>query len=222
VLDVDPTKPGDLGVLRGHIARNNPQCKAILESLTSASSSSSSSSSSPSESDPNVLESEVLVIFTAAHHYVTPKFYVETKPTTGKVVPTWNYSAVQVYGKVRVYHLSSDPATGEFLQKQVHDLSQLCEKGIMGYTGEDGRQSSWKVTDAPDKYVEIQKKGIVGLEITVDAFEGKVKMSQELRKGDREGVVEGFRKLDTDLGRAVAKTVEERSEIKEAQKEQQV
>jgi transcriptional regulator len=56
----------------------------------------------------------------------------------------------------------------------------------------------------------------------VDAFEGKVKMSQELRKGDRDGVVEGFRMLDTDLGRAVAKTVEERSEMKEAQKEQQV
>jgi predicted FMN-binding regulatory protein PaiB len=33
---------------------------------------------------------------------LTPKFYVETKPDTGKVVPTWNYSAVQVYGKATI------------------------------------------------------------------------------------------------------------------------
>lgn len=36
------------------------------------------------------LEEEVLVLFTSqVQHYVTPKFYTETKPVSGKVVPTW-------------------------------------------------------------------------------------------------------------------------------------
>ena len=44
-----------------------------------------------------------MVLFTSpVQHYVTPKFYTATKPATGKVAPTWNYAAVQVYGRLRV------------------------------------------------------------------------------------------------------------------------
>ncbi|KAK9245701.1 hypothetical protein V1506DRAFT_226921 [Lipomyces tetrasporus] len=51
------------------------------------------------------------------YHYVTPKFYTETKPTSGKVVPTCDYySAVQVYGAARIYF--------DTRSKQVSDFSR--------------------------------------------------------------------------------------------------
>lgn len=214
VLDVDgdaaDASEPHLGRLRGHMARQNPQSKAMIEHLT------------PSESRPNpgnVVETDVLVLFTAEpHHYVTPKFYVETKPSTGKVVPTWNYAAVQVYGRAKVYFDSKSEETSAYLQKQIGDLSQTMETGIMGFTGEDGRPGPWKVSDSPDKYIELLKKNIIGIEIEITKLEGKFKMSQEMRKGDRDGVVAGFKALESETAKAVSSLVQERGELKDAQK----
>lgn len=67
---------GGNGVLRAHLARPNPQWKAIAEGA------------------------ETLVIFTGVERYVTPAWYA-TKRESGKVVPTWNYVTVQVRGPAR-------------------------------------------------------------------------------------------------------------------------
>ncbi|KAJ1710959.1 transcriptional regulator [Aspergillus flavus] len=210
VLDIisdDPDAPVK-GRLRGHMARQNPHSKTFIEALNAA--------GLPSASP---LQQEVQVLFTAnPHHYVTPKFYTETKPATAKVVPTWNYAAVQVHGKATIYHDSSSPESAEYLQKQIQDLSELCETSVMGYTGEGGRPDSWKVTDAPERYIDIMKKNIIGIEITIEDIGGKFKMSQESTKGDREGVIQGFENLGTDVGRDVAALVRERGETKDAAK----
>lgn len=191
------------GTLRGHMARQNPQAKAMIEALQAQSTTASQ------------LEEEVLILFNGpAHHYVTPKFYTETKPDTGKVVPTWNYSAVQAYGKITVYHDAKSEHTNEYLTKQLHELSQQSETEIMGYTGKDGKADSWKVTDAPDRYIELKKKGIIGIEIRIERLEGKAKMSQEMAEGDRRGVVDGFTRLGTENGNEMARTVEERGELR--------
>lgn len=98
----------ELGRLRGHLARQNPQSKAIIEEINSLKSVSSST---------NVLEYDVLIIFTSpAHHYVTPKLYTETKPASGKVVPTWNYAAVQVYSRAKVFIDPKLAETSNFLK----------------------------------------------------------------------------------------------------------
>ncbi|KAK4689466.1 transcriptional regulator, partial [Tremellales sp. Uapishka_1] len=189
VLDPPSTETpdGSFGVLRGHIARANPQTKAILAALAS--------STTPSSE----LTDEVLILFQSpVHSYVTPKFYTETKPDTGKVVPTWNYSAVQVYGKVKVYHENND-ATSAFLQTQVEDLTDLQEQTMGG---------KWKVGDAPKRYTDLLKKGIVGLEIKIEKIEGRFKMSQESTDGDWKGVVEGFRGLETENGKQMSEVVE--------------
>ncbi|KAE8147352.1 transcriptional regulator PAI 2-type [Aspergillus avenaceus] len=210
VLDViseDPDAPVK-GVLRGHMAKQNPQAKAIIESLNTAGLPSASS-----------LQQEVQILFTGQyHHYITPKFYTETKPDTGKVVPTWNYSAVQVHGKAKIYHDGASPETSEYLSKQIHDLSQLCETSIMGYTGQNGAKDSWKVSDAPDRYIEIMKKNIIGIEVTIEDIGGKYKMSQESSKGDREGVIRGFESIDSDVALNMAALVLERGKIKDAAK----
>lgn len=64
---------GKHGRLRGHIARANPQCKAI-EALAASG-------------------GEALAIFQGPHAYVSPNWYA-----TGGKVPTWNYQAAHLYG----------------------------------------------------------------------------------------------------------------------------
>ncbi|EWZ87335.1 hypothetical protein BFJ63_vAg12276 [Fusarium oxysporum f. sp. narcissi] len=205
ILDVqDEGSDTELGVLRGHIARQNPQSQAMIETLENSGS--------------NVLDQEVLVLFTAtSHHYVTPKFYTETKPTTAKVVPTWNYAAVQAYGRATVHYDSKSETSSKFLQKQLEDLSEQTETSIMNYTGKGDRPGPWKASDAPERYIEMMKKNIIGIEISIHRLEGKFKMSQEMRKGDRDGVIQGFGSMESDTCQVIATMVQERSDLKEAQ-----
>ncbi|KAH6689675.1 transcriptional regulator PAI 2-type [Plectosphaerella plurivora] len=204
VLDVvDNTSETELGTLRGHMARANPHSKAMMDALTAP--------DRPSTAEANFLEQEVLVLFSSpTHHYVTPKFYTETKPDTGKVVPTWNYAAAQAYGRARIYFDTKAPETSEYLSRQVDALTRQCEGSIMGYTGQDGRPGPWEVSDAPERYVDLLKKAIIGIEITIDRLEGKFKMSQESTKGDVQGVVRGFEAMESDVAQDMAKMVKER------------
>lgn len=163
------------------------------------------------------LEDEILVLFNGPFdHYVTPKFYTQTKPESGKVVPTWNYSAVQAYGRIRVLCDSKSERTAGFLQTQIEDLTRLNE-GLMGYStdGGEGEKKAWEVGDAPKNYVDILKKNIIGIEMRVEKLQGKFKMSQEMSVGDREGVVSGFEGLGTEAGDGMARTVKQRGELKD-------
>ncbi|KAK9479403.1 putative FMN-binding domain-containing protein [Lipomyces japonicus] len=191
------------GRLRGHMAKQNPQAKALIESITSSSS--------------TTLEQDVLVLFTGSDHsYVTPKFYTETKPTTGKVVPTWNYAAVQVYGKATIWVNSKSAETSNFLNKQISDLSLLAETSIMGFDGKPN--APWTVSESPERFIELLKTNIIGIEISITHISGKFKMSQEMGKLDREGVIEGFKNLGTEKGDRILKLIKQRSDIKEASK----
>lgn len=206
ILDVqDESNETELGKLRGHMARQNPQSQTIIENLTASGS--------------KVLEQEVLVLFTTTpHHYVTPKFYTETKPATGKVVPTWNYAAVQAYGKASFYFDSKSEVSSAFLQQQIEELSQHSETSVMDYTGRGDRPGPWKVGDAPDRYIEIMKKNIIGVEIEITRLQGKFKMSQEMGEGDRIGVVKGFERLESDVGKEISRLVDERGRMKKTDK----
>ena len=206
VLDLPEEYGGAEPRLRAHIAKQNPQVKAMIEAVN--------------EKPPNVLEldNDVLVLFNGKYdHYVTPKYYTETKPSTGKVVPTWNYSAVQVYGKLSLYYDSKTPEAGAFLAQQVHDLSQHTETSIMGYTGGQKPQP-WKVADAPESYTDILKRNIVGIEIKITKIEGKFKMSQEMRPGDRDGVAQGFANMGNETGTAISELVKERAALSDLKK----
>ncbi|KAB8225695.1 transcriptional regulator PAI 2-type [Aspergillus novoparasiticus] len=205
VLDVeDDSSDTELGVLRGHMARQNPHAKAMMHSATST---------TPEVTTGGVqLPNEVLVLFIGpVHHYVTPKFYTDTKPATGKVVPTWNYSAVQAYGKATVYFDSSTESTN-YLSQQITDLSQHAETSVMGYTGEE-KKGPWKVSDAPGPYITIMQKNIIGIKVEITKLGGKFKMSQEMGEKDRAGVIGGFESLGTEMGTEIARTIVERQDL---------
>jgi transcriptional regulator len=205
LLDVaDEASSAELGNLRGHMAKRNPHSKALVEAIQAHNASNGS------------LETEVSILFNGpVHHYITPKFYTETKPATGKVVPTWNYSAVQVYGKATILFDPKTKETGAFLTNQVQDLTKHAEGSIMNYAGGE-RPSAWEVSDAPASYVELLQKNIIGISIKVERLEGKFKMNQEMGKRDREGVIQGFEALGTEQGQKMAKSVEERGALKDA------
>lgn len=206
--DFENCKTG-LGRLRGHIARQNPQVKAIIDSFAT----STASSTAP------YLIDDVLVLFNGpVHHYVTPKFYRQTKPDTGKVVPTWDYEAVEVYGKAKVYFDTKSATFGAFLATQLHDLSEYMETSVMGY-GKPNSIRSWKVSDAPERYIELLTKNIIGIEIEITSMAGRFKWSQEKPLVDRTGVIEGFRDMNRADSVQLAEKVAERAAIFDAEKE---
>ncbi|AYG02235.1 FMN-binding negative transcriptional regulator [Gryllotalpicola protaetiae] len=120
--------------------------------------------------------SPALLIVTGPDAYIHPGWYA-TKAETGKVVPTWNYSAVHLSGPITVH---DDP---EWLRAAVTELTE---------THEAGRPDEWAVADAPADYVEMQLSGIVGIEVAVERVEGKAKLSQNRSEEDRRGVVAGL------------------------------
>lgn len=50
----------------------------------------------------------------------------------------------------------------------------------------------WALSDAPETYIEVMLRGIVGFRFAITRLEGKWKMSQNREVKDRAGVVEGL------------------------------
>jgi transcriptional regulator len=119
---------------------------------------------------------ESLAIFTGAQAYISPNWY-PSKREHGKVVPTWNYVAVHAYGTLRII----DDA--EWLRRLVTRLTDLHE----GFSA-----VPWKVTDAPDAFIDQMLNGIVGVELALTRVEGKWKLSQNRPASDQAGTVAGL------------------------------
>jgi transcriptional regulator len=121
-------------------------------------------------------DTPALAIVAGPQAYVSPSWYA-TKQEHGKVVPTWNYSAVHLSGTLTVH---DDP---EWLRGLVTRLTELHESS---------RPEPWAVTDAPTTYVDKQLRAIVGLELRIVRVEAKAKLSQNRTDEDRAGVVAGL------------------------------
>lgn len=135
---------GGRGTLRAHLAQGNDHWRSL-------------------DGQP------ALVIFQGPEHYVTPSWYA-SKARTGRVVPTWNYAAVHVRGRVHVHH------DRERLRALVGDLTARMEAG---------RADPWQVDDAPADYVSRMLDGIVGIDVEIEHLEGKLKLGQNRSAEDR-------------------------------------
>jgi transcriptional regulator len=150
-LMLDPD-PAPYGTLIGHLAKANPHARAA---------------------DAGV---QTLVIIQGPDGYITPSYYA-AKREHGKVVPTWNYTAVHAYGTLEVF---DDPG------RLLGVVTRLTERN------EIPRAQPWAVSDAPDDFVQGMLRGIVGIALPIVRLEGKVKMSQNRPAADIAGVVEGL------------------------------
>jgi transcriptional regulator len=132
--------------------------------------------------------SPALVVVTGRDAYVSPSWYA-SKAEHGKVVPTWNYSAVHLRGRVRVH---DDPAWVLDLVTRLTDHHEA------------DRRDRWHVTDAPEDYVRKNLRPIVGVEVVVASVEAKAKLSQNRSDADRSGVAAGLTADGVDPGGLVA------------------
>ncbi|HEY0812255.1 MAG TPA: FMN-binding negative transcriptional regulator [Pseudonocardia sp.] len=136
-------------------------------------------------------DAPALLIATGPQAYISPSWYA-AKAEHGKVVPTWNYSAVQLSGTAQVH---VDP---DWLRKAVTDLTEVHERD---------REPPWHVTDAPEPFIAGQLGGIVGIEIAVTDVTAKAKLSQNRSAADQRGVVEGLQADAHRDGQAVAEAM---------------
>ena len=139
--------------LLGHVAKANPfwQCTAA--------------------------GAKALVLFSGPNGYISPSYY-PSKREHGRVVPTWNYTAVHMRGPVS-FVLDDDDWKLDLLNK----LTQQHERN---------RASPWAVADAPEDYIQRMLNAIVGVEIIVESIDAKWKLSQNQPHNNKEGVVSGL------------------------------
>jgi transcriptional regulator len=136
---------------------------------------------------------ESVAIFSGPQAYISPSFYA-TKAESGKVVPTWNYEVLNVYGRL-VIHDDAD-----WVLNLVTMLTNRHEQ--------QRRTQPWQVTDAPESYTRAQLRGIVGIELVISKVEGKAKMSQNQPERNRTGVVAALKASDEPHDQVVADRVD--------------
>ena len=75
---------------------------------------------------------------------------------------------------------------------------------------EASRPVPWKTTDAPTTFIASQLAAIVGVELSVNSIEGKLKLSQNRNEADQAGVVAGLNSQGDAAAEAVADMMETR------------
>ena len=126
------THPDGNRYLHGHLARANPQWRDWRP------------------------DDEMLVVFTGPHAYISSSWYDHIN------VPTWNYIAVHVYGRLRIIE-------GDELYASVKSLTDKYEAKSRRPVTMEG---------LPSELVERELKAVVGFAIEITEIQGKQKLSQ--------------------------------------------
>ncbi len=147
---------GEGFVLSGHFAAGNPQCDAIGS------------------------DAEALAIFAGPHAYISPSWY-ETHPA----VPTWDFAAVHVYG--RLTPLSEADAI-------MADLQLMAAHDPAGFN----------VTAMQPDYRARMMAGIRAFRLTPARVETQWKMSQNRSPADRRRVMAALRQQGDSVAEQVA------------------
>lgn len=143
-------------VLMGHLAKANPQWKHFKNNL------------------------EVLCIFNGPHSYVSSSWYQEEE------VPTWNYIAVHVYGKLKIIE---GAALMEHLKKLVDKYEYDSKDPI-------------KIENL-SKNTMKQVRGVVGFQIEIGEIQAAYKLSQG-REHDHSKIIQELQENQNAGSKAIA------------------
>ena len=121
----------DKNLFSGHISRENPQADSLKDG------------------------DEVLAIFTGPHTYISSSWYDHEN------VPTWNYIAVHVYGKIRILNY----------EETVASLKLLVDKY------ESKQEKPLRIEDLSEKTMR-QARGVLAFEIEITDIQAQKKLSQ--------------------------------------------
>jgi len=133
----------DANALRGHFAKANPHWRAL---------------------DSNA---DVLVSFVGPNAYISPSWY-----RTAGQVPTWNYVAVDVRGRIEILPERADRLA------IVTDLSARHERAF---------ERPWTIDKVPAASLAALLDAIVAFRISIERIEAKAKLSQNRSVVDAEG-----------------------------------
>ncbi|WP_185288552.1 FMN-binding negative transcriptional regulator [Chryseobacterium lactis] len=144
--------------LETHISKVNPQAKTLKNG------------------------DEVLCDFLGAHAYISSSWYDHIN------VSTWNYEAVQIYGKVELMNHDE-------LYTHLETLTAKYEKF---------QQCPMMVKDMGKEFVEKEMKGAFGIKITPSEIFIKQKLSQNRKEHDFYNIVSHLEESTDDNAKKVA------------------
>ena len=144
-------------ILEGHISKENPQWQGFAEN------------------------DQILAIFSGPHSYISPSWYDHEN------VPTWNYIAVHVYGKIKIIE-------GETV---IESLKRLVDKY------EQNSENPVRIEDLSQKTM-MQSRGIVAFEIEIEEIQAQQKMSQNRDAKNYQNIISELEKTNTNQSIAVA------------------
>ncbi|NNT72238.1 FMN-binding negative transcriptional regulator [Flavobacterium sp. IMCC34852] len=136
-------------ILVGHVSKLNPQAESFKNS------------------------DEVLAIFSGAHTYISSSWYDHEN------VPTWNYLAVHVYGKVTIYNH----------EQAVNSLKKLVDKY------EVKSEKPVRVENLSEKTMR-EARGIIAFEIEVTGIEAQKKLSQNRDDKNYQNIISELEKTN--------------------------
>lgn len=116
-------------------------------------------------------DKEVMAIFSGNHAYISSSWYDHEN------VPTWNYEAIHVYGKITL-------TEGDVMKSQLSKLVDKYEKGM---------QCPVSVATMTPEFYNREVKGIVGFEIEITAIQAISKLSQNRNAENIDRIVEGLK-----------------------------
>jgi transcriptional regulator len=136
-----------------------------------------------------------LVVFHGANSYISPSWY-PSKKEHGKVVPTWNYVVVHASGRPRAI------LDRQWIRNHLRELT---------YEHESGLPDPWKLSDAPESYIDEMVSLLIGIEIPIESLIGKWKVNQNRPTADRVGVIAALESIGDDRSKEMASLVRERN-----------
>jgi transcriptional regulator len=129
-------------ILYGHIAIENPQGKGLTN------------------------DSQILAVFSGPHTYISSSWYDHEN------VPTWNYIAVHVYGKIKVLDY----------EDSIKSLKKLVDKY------EANSENPVRIEDLSEKTMR-QARGIIAFEIEINEIHAVKKLSQNRDEKNYQNII---------------------------------
>lgn len=137
---------------------------------------------------------EVIVLFRSTFDsYISASWYLR-KEIDHKIVSTWDYSAVHVKGKPTI--IAEKDKILEIVTKITAE--QEAKRKVP-------EEKRWKVSEAPERYIDGMLGAIYGLEIEITEIKGKFKLNQDHTKKELDNLVKNYKEeLGGDLGEKMA------------------
>ena len=144
-------------ILWGHISKENPQWNGFID------------------------DDQILAVFSGPHSYISSSWYDHEN------VPTWNYIAVHVYGKIKIIE---GEAVIESLKKLVDKYEQNSKNPVL-------------VENLSEKTM-MQSRGIVAFEIEITEIQATKKISQNRDEKNHQNIISELEKVNTNQSIAIA------------------